>query len=353
MHASMTELLDQLKPGFLWVGVDGTVRYANRSGTRQTGIGTGRRLQHGELARAVAAAAVTQEPHPVVLQLVGNAPGQAGTLECRVIPGLEGDDAFVIVAHGQEGVSGSGFETLMHSVRSDLRDPLRAACAALEVARGARSDGDALELDALLDRVDSLLRRTDKLVGLATLWDSDVLAADDRIEVWPLLQRVWAEVEPLAIERSVRVRFQSSIDTAELATFYGSEHWIRRVFVECLEGAVRCAPLGSVLDVHHEQMGARAGIVLRDTMLFAEQPHRADVIGHKLCSHVLALHGGQLRDEYEGPIRHLVLELPTGAPHHNDESGLALAQAQRYASDLAAVMNRARRAGRNQAADTV
>ena len=44
MHASLAELLENLKPGLLWVARDGVVRYANAEGTARTGLATGRKL---------------------------------------------------------------------------------------------------------------------------------------------------------------------------------------------------------------------------------------------------------------------------------------------------------------------
>ena len=41
--------------------------------------------------------------------------------------------------------------------------------------------------------------------------------ANDRIELWTLLQQVWAEVEPLAIARPVRVRITTDVEQRDLA----------------------------------------------------------------------------------------------------------------------------------------
>jgi CheY-like chemotaxis protein len=71
-----------------------------------------------------------------------------------------------------------------------------------------------------------------------------------------------------------------------------------------------------------------------------------DQIGLKLCRHIVSLHGGQLREEEEDGVRNFLIELPTGAPHRNDQSQLDVAQAQRYATDLAALMSRARTHGK-------
>ena len=348
MHASMTELLENLKPGLIWVGADGVVRHANRNGHRLTGLGAGQRVADPELARAVIAAALNHAERRLQLAPPGAGMG-AGGLDCRVLPGPEGDDAFVLVDMRGEPDGAGRADTLMRAVRRDLRDPLRAARAALDVARQAdpTPDGNGLELEALLDRVGDLLQMADKLVDLATLWDGAGLVADDRIELWTLLQKVWGEVEPLAIGRHVRVRFTTDVQARELATLYGSERWMRRVFVECLHGAVRLAPPGGEIEVDHVQAGPRARIVLRDCALFSSDvPRGADAIGQQLCRHVLALHGGRLLQEQDGARRHLVIELPTGAPHQGDDASLAIAQAQHYARDLSALMGRARHRAR-------
>jgi K+-sensing histidine kinase KdpD len=282
----------------------------------------------------------------------------AAELQCRVIPGLARDDAFVLIAPEAGLDAGTAYDNLMQVIRADLRDPLREAHASLEVARRS---GDAHEIDLVADGVAELVRVLDRLVDLAELWGSGALLASDRIELWPLLQSVWAEIEPLAVGRSVKVRFRAQGEAANLATIYGSESWLRRVFLECLESAVRSERAGGTLEIEHRQLGPRAVIVFRDCGVFAHRAENSielkgsvakgqaatrgrarDQIGLKLCQHILALHGGQLRDEQEDGECNFVIDLPTGAPHHSEESQLDIAQAQRYASDLAALMARAR-----------
>jgi hypothetical protein len=350
MHTSMTELFENLKHGLIWVGSDGIVRYANRSGARHTGLSNGRRIADPDLVWAVVTTAVAQvERHLTLNRAPAHAGGSTVPLACRVVPGPDGDDAFVFVGPTDAPDAASGVDSLMMAVRNDLRDPLRSAHAALEVARDA-ADGrrvDGLEFDALLDRVDRLLHVADGLVDLATLWNSGTMAADDRIELWPLLQRVWGEVEPQALARDINVRFSTDQGHGDQATLYGSSRWLRRVLVECLQAAVRGAEPGSLLEIEHVQMGPRAQIVLRDTRLFSGVSGSTGAVAQQLCRHVLALHGGRLREAIEGRSRHLVIELPTGAPHRSDESQLAVAQAQHYARDLAELMQRSRRVDRS------
>lgn len=362
MHASLAELLENLKPGLLWVARDGVVRYANSDGQASTGLATGRKLSDPHLLRDVERVVATQAPrllHAQGAQLVsGDAPPQ---LKFRVIPGLARDDAFVLITPDGLNDDGVGYDNLMHAIRSDLRDPLREARAAMQVAEGQGHYDD--EQRAVLDRVDHLLGVVDRLVDLASLWDSHALLANDRIELWPLLQQAWGHVEPLAMQRGVKVRFRAQTDAGALATLYGSEQWMGRVFQECLEAAVRSTRRGSMLDIEHRQLGPRAMVVFRDCGVFAaRRPDGVELsssgkskvgakhaplsaqeqIGFKLCQHIVSLHGGQLREEDEDGQRNFLIDLPTGAPARNDQSQLDIAQAQRYAHDLAALMTRAR-----------
>ncbi|MBZ8141398.1 histidine kinase [Rubrivivax gelatinosus] len=362
MHSSLTELLENLKSGLLWVHRDGTVRYANGDACVRTGLAPGHKLFDPDMSAAVAAAVAQQSARKLVsIGMAGGAGMTPPELQCRVIPGFSHEDAFVLIAPEGGEDAGTAFDNLMQVIRTDLRDPLAESRGAIALAR---EHGGGPEIDALVDGVQELVRVLDKLVDLAELWGSGALFANDRIELWKLLQSVWAEVEPVAVSRQVKVRFRAQSDAAGLATLYGSEHWLRRVFLECLESALRSSPQGAVLEIEHRQMGPRAVIVFRDCGMFAPQaadavdlprsahvagrrlavprPGARDQIGLKLCQHIVSLHGGQLREEVDDGLRDFVIDLPTGAPHHNDQSQLDIVQAQQYARDLAALMARAR-----------
>lgn len=359
MHASLAELLENLRLGLLWVTREGIVRYANGEAAARTGLAPGRKLYDPDLSRAVAQSISGRAPRNLTAAGVVGA-ADSGELKCRVIPGLAQDDAFVLIGQQIGQDDGSGFDNLMEAIRTDVREPLRGAHAALELVQSQGAGG--AELEALGDGVRQLLEVVDKLVDLASLWGSGTLLANDRIELWPLLQQVWAEVEPLALDRSVKVRFHAQAGTDHLATLYGSERWLRRVFAECLDAAVRATQRGSLLEIEHRQMGPRALLVFRDCGVFAARNSAApgvpmptrgkaekapalgarEQIGLKLCQHIVSLHGGHLREEHDDGQRNFLIELPTGAPHRETGPQLDIAQAQRYASDLAALMTRAR-----------
>ena len=362
MHATLAELLDNLKPGLLWVSRDGLVHYANGDAGARTGLAPGRRLYDPDMARTVSAVVTGRAPRAVT---AFGAPAQQGgavpELKCRVIPGLSTDDAFVLIGNEPNADHGAAFDNLLHLVQHDLREPLAVAGKALRAAQAGASGG----VDALCGSIDELLLTLNKLVDLASVCGSTALLANDRIELWPLLQQVWGELQSLAKSRSIKVRFRAQGATESLATIYGSEPWLRRVFIECLESALRSSRPGATLDIEHVQLGPRALIVFRDCGVFARPSSDAvemqgvakgappaarrlpanDQIGLQLCQHIISLHGGQLREENQDGLRNFLIDLPTGAPHRNaEQSQIDVAQVQRYATDLATLMARTRTA---------
>ncbi len=371
MNPSLAELLESLKPGLLWVGRDGAVRYANAGAMQSTGLSTGRKLYDPDLMRATGEAIASRSPRQVQIPgRVTAAGAPVPELPCKVIPGLGSDDALVLI-HGDSSRDRSvDYDNLMLAIRADVADPLSGARSALARSRA----GDPEATQAALAQVDDLLGVMNKLLDLAQLWSGSTLMANDRIELWPLLQAVWADAEPLAKSRNVSVRFRSRSQGLTLATLYGSQPWIQRVLLECLEAAVRSTRKDGALDIEYCQMGPRALIIFRDCGVFrpADDPNAVemkpapaakgpapapapargktaprltarDQIGLKLCQHVIAMHGGLLREEDEDGLRNFLIDLPTGAPHRDDQSQLDIEQAQSYARDLSALMMRARR----------
>lgn len=358
MHATLSELLENLQTGMLWLSRDGLVRFANTQAVAKLRLNAGSRVQEPTLVNAVNGTVLEQSARVVTIAGHPASPGApVPELRCRVLPGLSRDDAMVLVADSADEHADVGFDNLMMMLRADLRDPLHRVGQALGMARHER---DAHALDALCDQVDELTQVLDRLIDLASVWGSESLAANDRIELWPLLQQAWARVEPLARARNLKARFSAQGPKSQLAAIYGSEPWLLRVFVQCLEAAIRAARPGGMLDIEHRQMGPRALVVLRDSGAFVAARAGAtpmesgapradgarlasrDLIGLKLCQQIVAQHGGQLREEHDDGQRNFLIDLPTGAPFRTEASAADIAQAQAYARDLAALMARRR-----------
>lgn len=363
MHATLVELLENMKPGLLWVNREGVVRYANADATERTGLSQGRRIFEPSLQRAVAAVGAGEAPSTVHFSGIPTDFGAvAPTLECKVMPGFAKDDVFVLIAPDPSRDKDVAFDNLMQVLKTDLGEPLKLAQARLSNVRESRDGSPRGEIDELYDSVAELTALADRVSDLASIWGSGALLDNDRIELWDLLMKAWARAEPLALSRGVTVTFKSTVPNEQLPAMYGSEHWLMKVFQECIGAAVRSTRTGATLTIEHRQMGPRALIIFRDSGVFSvNQPgaealprsgqrnrgrptlQGRDYIGLRLARQIVALHGGALREENEAGVRNFLIDLPTGAPHRLEQTQLDIAQAQRYAKDLAALMARARK----------
>ena len=149
MHATLSELLENLQPGMLWVSRDGLVRFSNAQAAAKLRLNSGSRLQEPTLINAVNGTVIEQTPRTVMICGQPAGPGEpVPELRCKVLPGLSRDDAMVLVTDSADEHAAVGFDNLMQVIRSDLRDPLSLLTQSLVVAR---NDRDVHALDALGD----------------------------------------------------------------------------------------------------------------------------------------------------------------------------------------------------------
>jgi hypothetical protein len=367
MHATLQELLENLRPGLLWVNHEGKVRYANTDATQRTGLAQGRRVYEPPLLQAVAMV-VKGEP-PMSLQVPGLPPdfGKAAPmLDCRVLPGFSKDDAFVLIQPDPASDKTVAYGNLMQVLHSDLGDPLRTAVADLATARKQFNGAQAEHLKELFDRFSDVAHLLERVHDLAALWGNENLLDNERIELWSLLKSAWDKLEPMATHRGIEVNFRSSVRKEDLPTVYGSPTWLLKVFEDCLQSTIRAARDGARLLIEHKQVGPRAVFVFRDSGAFGAMAADAvplpvprdkrgmpikrtpsgsarDFIGFELSRHIVALHGGALREDTDGGTRNFIIDLPTGAPARTEATQLDIHQAQKYAEDLSRLMARARR----------
>lgn len=160
----------------------------------------------------------------------------------------------------------------------------------------------------------------------------------ERLEPWPLLEKAWQELAPLAASLGVQAQFRPHADPRALGALYGSGLWLRRLLNECLESAMVNAP-ACPIELEHRPFGVLTQIVLPRTRAFINDQ---DGPSRQLAEAIARIHGGSLRIEQDEEDRELIVELPTGAPYHAGESS-APVQAARFAQDLAALQARARR----------
>lgn len=355
MHPTLHTVFDLLGPGLLWLEPGDSVRFCNRQAADWTGLRPGSRTLPPPLRDALARMRAGRKPVSLTLTWAGS-PDRC--FACRALPGLAGDDA-VVLLEAEGGVpADGGLETLLTLIRSDLAAPLDVLNRALQ----QEADRDAgLASADLLAMTRGLLSDFERLLDLAQVFGNHAIHPTERIELGPLLDRVWAAVEPLARARGLTIRVGGMVDGQELATVYGNAALLERVVVECLESVLRGASARGTVDVTVRQLGPRVLIAFRDCGLFAARrtdlkalalerrpppPHGVrlrDTIGLQLCQRIVALHGGTLREDPGDDGHDFLIDLPTGAPAHDTGTSLDAQQAARYARDLADLLGRAPR----------
>jgi hypothetical protein len=149
----------------------------------------------------------------------------------------------VLIGHDVTHDDGVGYDNLMQVIRADVRDPLREPGRALAVGGPHAPSWECSAPAGVVDR----------LVDLARSGTVQRLLATDRIELWPLLQHAWGGVEPLALQRGGQGALSGADRGRRAGHLYGSEHWLGRVFEECLEAAVRSARRGATLEIEHRR----------------------------------------------------------------------------------------------------
>ena len=144
----------------------------------------------------------------------------------------------------------------------------------------------------------------------------------------------------------------------EMPPVYGSRAWLGRAFGELLDNAIKYGPARSNVLVSFKQNGNFLLISVRNygdlvpihlrerlfqVLYRGRNAERKDTpglgLGLGLARQIVQMHGGNLTlASVEDGTTDFTIELPTGAPS-GDAKALDLAQAQRYAQDLARLMN--------------
>ena len=356
-------LLEALGEAVVVFNVAGTVRFANASARELLGGHLENFARHPGLPPLLRDCALGKATLPMALDLEfpddGGKPLRVSGL---LTPGTAGPDfAFVVPSSGRTGAAELPGR-LVQLLRDDLLKPLEL------LLRGFAGIERTLEprVREVLLRGSDVVGRVQKLADLIDLFGGEAIATDDRVALEPLVRRAWDEIAPLAASR----RIESSLTgfRADLPPVYGNARLLARAMRECLENAVKHSREGVNgdetshveirADLHGEHVritvknhgfGVLPAIVDREFLPFnvAQAPGAPARwpglgIGLPLARRIVEIHGGYVnigasRDE----TTELVMELPTGAPHR--EAGRQdIAQAQRYAEDLAKLMARRR-----------
>lgn len=365
-------LFEKVSDPLLVFNVAGAITFANRAARSMAGAPAEALAGHPDvkaLVRAVTLGTATL-PHHADLQV--SVPGRSREFSGTFMTGPSGADvAFLMqspaaaraAAGGADGPLGTllSLHQIIELLRNELMPPVREITQAF----------GALPPNALTEQVEragaQVNDRLGRLLDLVNVFGDDVLLEDNRVVIPALVRRVCRDVQPEA-ERQ-RVEFVLTGEDGELPPIYGSEKLLYRAFRECLENAVRHArrevkhsepvlveirftPSGTHLLVSVRNRGAssRQQREAQRIQAFAADSDELPTgvkptlrIGLPLARRIVELHGGHLRvgDPEEDAVQ-VLMELPTGAPKRGG-SRLDIAQAQKYAADLARLMSRQRK----------
>jgi signal transduction histidine kinase len=351
---SVNALFDAMPLSMLTFGVNGQVTYANKAAK----VHPGRPVESmsgkpviKSLATAINMGKV-KLPYYVEVELADGA-----RVKGQFMAGLSGlDIAFVFNAEAVDSASphidlGDIIALLRHEIGPPLHRLSNMLGSLPESPKGSK-------LEAAADELNERLRR---LADLISVFGDEVLLTGDRIDIAALVKSVCDELTPRALTR--RVHFVVNEPGQTLPPIYGNSKIIRRAFYECFDNAVThsrrevsskqdlAVNVTYMLTGEHVLISVRnlgaipeeiKGVETRDlfTRTSALGPAESNGrLGLPLVQRIVGLHGGNMRMTAVGDDEvRVLMEFPTGAPQRG-QTQLDIAQAQRYAADLAKLMS--------------
>ena len=351
------QIFDFVPVAVLNFGVDGKVTYANKAALKHPGKPA--ESMHNKpviksLARDLALGKL-KFPFNSDVEL-------AGGLKVKgvFVAGLTGlDIAFVEMGAGAAPPAAPKTSVLgdvIALMRDELGRPLRRMSGALDKLPETPESTEAQEA------ADALNQRMNRMMDLITVFGDELLVTTDRIDLVALVTSTCAGLETRAKARRVYFVIQPPADA--LPPIYGNAKIIQRAFTECFENAMQhsrqevssnqelAIRIGFTLTgqrvlISVNNLGVMpdesTGIETRDTFLTEKSARPAGRLGLPLVERIVGLHGGNMRMNAVGDDEvRVLLEFPTGAPVRG-QAQLDIAQAQRYAADLAELMSRQKR----------
>ncbi len=355
---SVNALFDAMPLPMITFGVNGVATFANRAARLHPGKpveAMSGRIVIKNLAQAITLGKVKL---PYAAE-VGVADGKK--LKGQFMAGPSGlDIAFVALPEEKEeaqagpGVqSRMGLDQIIELLQDEVGPPMRKLTGMLG-SLPESEEGNRLELAA-----DELKERLRRLADLLAVFGEEAMMMDDRMDLGALVTQTLEDLKPKAVQS--KVRFEVKPPSGTLPPIYGNARLIKRALFECFDnalthsrrevkGGVDCAvQISYTLTGEHVLISVRnqgaiapedKGIETRD-LFAARSPTQANGrLGLPLVNRIVGLHGGNMRMSIvDGEDTRVMIEFPTGAPQRG-QANLDMEQAQRYAADLAQLMQR-------------
>lgn len=367
MTPAIQTLFNCLSDGLVIVSRDASVRFANAGASKMLPIEIGKPFPHAAIGAVLeqALAGHIAIPHSFESELSYDLHiAKPDRLDCHVLRSPAGQDLVLVLQDLTEA-------TLYHTTLANLGtllehallEPLLQFSSELErllVDLGQQSNrqGHLLaQRGHVIARGHDLIEQLGRLVHLAQLGQGRPIEADDRIVVEHWLPSVVAKHYTKAAARRQRLLIEPS--KGPLPALYASAYWLGMALDACLDNAIKHSPPGGDIVLSSLSCGGFIRITLRNTgrglhsALLRQrlmQPlmrgkQAADTapglgLGLPLARSIVEMHHGRLilEQDLDGFVT-CTIELPACASSRTSAE-LHLAQAQRYANDLARLMTR-------------
>lgn len=369
MNRLMRQLFDNLDNGVAIISPDATLRYANRAALKVLPGTLGEPLAADSIRHQLQAARAGYVKLPLSVEI--DAPGHKidpDRLRATLLPAPVGDDYVLLLSNISETqLYENTVGNLAEILQQELSEPIERFVADVDTLRTALDPGAAKELGlshSLLQRLAEdgalIATRLPRLALLARSFAHSPMLRDERIIVGDLVSEAFSRAK--ATLRTRRIRVGISGVNEHLPVVYGSPSWLGQALGEYIEHLAGNTEQGSELRLSAHASGnfvtlhlasAGFGIAnhLRERIFLPFNPNRAGdesteagerlALGMALCKRVVELHGGHIRmTGNDDEINEIAIELPTGGMRVLDTPQSGIDQAQRYARDLATLMQR-------------
>ena len=370
MNPMMKRLFHTVRDGIFIVGRDGVVRFGNEAALCLIPCRVGVAMPNPALLRMIEAVngGHVAVPHAADIEIGEDClVAAADTIRAHLLASPVGTD-YVVILHNltEEHFYASAIANLSGMVERECGANLERFQVGLDAlllsmnAIGERAPGLADEARDAVREGRKLLDTLRRLADLARITGGEPIADDERITVPEWINGCVDLLRPAANVRGMSLLVERPAD--EMPPVYGSRAWLGRAFGELLDNAVKYGPARSNVLVSFKQNGNFLLISVRNygdlvpihlrerlfqVLYRGRNAERKDTpglgLGLGLARQIVQMHGGNLTlASTEKGTTDFTIELPTGAPT-GDAKALDLAQAQRYAQDLARLMNRNKR----------
>lgn len=390
MNKLMATFFDSLGDGIALVDGDGLVIYANATGLRMFKAVPGKPFPDPRVVRTVRDVAAGIVAAPAKVPLGDGSLDQARVASVTPLP-LPNTIAVSILDQESKAFYETTLTNFHEFINIELATPIQRFGRMLNdyLSRSEATATLAPELKSLVEDGSLIGARLGRIRLMAELFRSAPLVAEERLEFSAMITAALDAEAEMLTRQEIEVYLDGFKD--DMPPVYGSQAWLTQAFRELIANAARHATAKSRLEISVACTGTHVVLSFRNHGQFAAQhlksrfiyvpfnqvtqrvkekrmpakaivgkqtdaqaPSRGAGIGLAICQQIVQLHGGHLR-VMEGSADEMVefaVELATGAPAR-DTAQLDIAQAQRYARDMATLMSTVRRRKTEAIAATV